>query len=160
MKKVKGSIKVFITVLMLLNLFPIETHAQNESTKDEIIQHGKVIREAFSVGDIDKIKSLHHPDVIKALGYNDLKIGRKEVIDGLIGTLENFHLEFVENTIENIFIQDGLAIEQTKFSIKGTPKHKGEPFVFSGRTMVTYVRSNESPTGWATIREIIQPATE
>lgn len=133
---------------------------QNEKIRQEILNNGEVIRKAFSEGDIEKIRSLHHPDVIKALGYNDLKTGRDEVIDGLKGTLENYNLEFVENDVESILIQGNIAIEQTRFSIKGTPKKGGESFVFNGRTMVTYIRYDSSPTGWATIREIIQPATE
>ncbi|MEM7107570.1 MAG: nuclear transport factor 2 family protein [Bacteroidota bacterium] len=132
----------------------------NEAVKNEILHHGTVIREAFSNEDIEKIKSLHHPNVIKALGYNDLKTGREEVMQGLKGTLDNFKLEFVQNEVESILIQGDLAIEQTRFSIQGTPKAGGDPWVFSGRSVVTYVRYTDSPTGWATIREIIQPATQ
>lgn len=130
----------------------------NEAVKREILHHGKVIREAFGNEDIDKIKALHHPDVMKALGYKDLKTGRQEVIQSLKGTLNNFRLEFIENEVESILVQGDMAIEQTRFSIKGTPKDGGDPWVFSGRTVVTYVRYKDSPTGWATIREIIQPA--
>jgi hypothetical protein len=32
--------------------------------------------------------------------------------------------------------------------------------LFRGRTQVVYVRYKRSPTGWASIREIIQPATD
>ena len=134
---------------------------QNFKTiEKEILYHGDVIRKAFSEGDIETIKSVHHPDVIKALGYNDIKTGREEVISGLVGTLENYNLEFVKNEVESILVNGDIAIEQTKFSIKGTPKKGGESFIFSGRTMVTYIRYDKSPTGWATIREIIQSATE
>ena len=146
-------------IVFLIIVIPIRAYAQNENIKDQILKNGEIIRKAFSEGDIEKIKSLHHPDVIKALGYNDLKTGRDEVINGLKGTLHNFNLEFVKNDVENILVKDSIAIEQTKFSIKGTPKNGGESFVFSGRTMVTYVKYDMSPTGWATIREIIQPAT-
>ena len=134
--------------------------AQEMTPEKEIMAHGEVIRQAFAEEDLDKIASLHHPDVIKAIGYNNLQNGREEVVAGLKETLKNYHLEFVENTIESILVQDNLAIEQTKFAIRGTPKLEGEPFLFKGRTMVTYLRYAESPTGWATIREIIQPATE
>ncbi len=148
-------------VIFLLTFFvPIGVSSQSEKIEKEILHHGEVIRKVFSEGDVEKIKSLHHPDVIKALGYDDLKIGREEVIEGLIQTLKNFDLEFIENKVESIFIQDNVAIEQTRFSIKGTPKKEGESFIFKGRTMVTYIRYDKSPTGWATIREIIQPATE
>ncbi len=133
---------------------------ENERTRQEILNHGAVIRKAFAADDLEKIKAVHHPEVIKALGYNDVQTGREAVINGVKGTLENYHLEFVENDVESILIQGDIAIEQTKFSIKGTPKQGGDSFIFKGRTMVTYVRSSESPTGWATVREIIQPATE
>lgn len=131
-----------------------------EVIRQEILDNGQTIRDAFAAGDIEKIKSLHHPDVTKALNYTDIKNGREEVIDGLRGALQNFSLEFLENNVESIYIQDDLAIEQSRFSIKGTPKKGGEPFILKGRTMVTYIRYEDSPTGWATIREIIQPATE
>ena len=133
---------------------------RKEQQKQEILNHGEVIRKAFSEGDTEKIKSLHHPDVIKALGFNDIKTGREEVISGLEGTLENYNLEFVKNEVESILINGDIALEQTRFSIKGTPKKDGDSFIFNGRTMVTYVKYGKSPTGWATIREIIQPAME
>jgi hypothetical protein len=57
-------------------------------------------------------------------------------------------------------IQDNTAVEQTVFAIKSTPKSGGEPYLFKGRTQVVYVRYEKSPTGWASIREIIQPATD
>lgn len=149
-----------VLTFFLIVVIPLGVYSQNENVKDEILKNGKTIRKAFSDGDIEKIKSLHHPEVIKALGYNDLKIGRDEVINGVKETLQNFNLEFIRNDVENILIRDNIAIEQTKFSIKGTPKNGGESFIFTGRTMVTYIRYEKSPTGWATIREIIQPATE
>ncbi|MGD1958097.1 MAG: YybH family protein [Fulvivirga sp.] len=132
---------------------------KDNTAKNEILNHGKAIREAFGNKDIEKIRSLHHPEVVKALGYNDLKTGREDVINSLIGTLTNFTLEFIENDVESILIQGNMATEQTRFAIKGTPKDGGESWVFSGRTVVTYIRYKDSPTGWATIREIIQPAT-
>ncbi len=150
----KNVVAVFIFILIGLTV-----HSQ-ELSKSEILNHGYIIRKAFSEGDVEKIKSLHHPDVIKALGYNDIKTGREEVINGLIGTLENYNLEFIKNEVENILIEGNIAIEQTKFSIKGTSKEGGDSFLFNGRTMVTYVKYDKSPTGWATIREIIQPETE
>ena len=153
--------RIFCWAILFLALaLPLSLSAQAKSTRDQILNHGELIRTAFSKGDLETIKALHHPEVIKALGYNDLKTGREEVMQGLVGTLENFNLEFIKNDVEHIFVEGDVAIEQTKFSIKGTPKSGGDSFVFSGRTMVTYLRYEESPSGWATIREIIQLATE
>ena len=128
--------------------------------RQEILDHGQAIRDAFAAGDLDGIRALHHPEVIKALGYTNLQQGRDEVIAGIAATLDAYSLEFIQNEVESILIQGDVAIEQTRFSIQGTPHDGGEGFVFSGRTMVTYVRFADSPTGWATIREIIQSATE
>ncbi len=148
----------WIVTISLLISIPVGLHAQSENVKDEILKHGEVIRQAFADGDIDKIAILHHPSVVKALGYNDLKNGLDEVIAGVRETLANFELEFIKNDVENILIKGDLAVEQTRFSIRGTPKDGSDSWIFSGRTMVTYVRYEQSPTGWATIREIIQPA--
>ncbi|MEO1436626.1 MAG: nuclear transport factor 2 family protein [Bacteroidota bacterium] len=150
-----------IFLLLSLSVFACQTTIDEAAIKQEILDHGQTIRDAFKAGDLETIIATHHPEVIKALDYTDLKNGRDEVIEGIQGTLENFILEFIKNEVEHIFIQDDVAIEQTQFTIRGTAKNGiGQPFLFSGRTMVTYIRSDESPTGWATIREIIQPATE
>ena len=133
---------------------------QEKKVYQEILDHGKAVRNAFAEGNIKKIKQLHHPEVKKALGYTNLKNSRKEVIKGIKETLENYSLEFIKNDVEHIYIQGEIAIEQSVFSIKGTPKKGGDSFIFSGRTMVTYVRYEKSPTGWAAIREIIQPFSE
>ncbi|MBC2843688.1 YybH family protein [Winogradskyella flava] len=136
----------------------IRVKVPGDDIKREVLKHGEIIREAFSKADIETIRSLHHPEVIKALGYNDIKNGREAVVSSLRDTLSNYNLEFIENEIENILVEGNIAIEQTKFSIKGTPKQGGESFIFSGRTIVTYIKYADSPTGWATIREIIQPS--
>ncbi len=144
MRKIK---EISIIIFSFILFIPIRTNSQNEEIKKEILNHGEVIRNAFSEGDTEKIKLLHHPDVTKALGYKDLKIGRDEVIVGLKETLENYNLEFIENYIENILILDSIAIEQTRFSVKGISKHGGESFIFRGRTMVMYIKYDKSPTG-------------
>jgi hypothetical protein len=66
----------------------------------------------------------------------------------------------VDNQVESLFINGNTVVEQTLFAIKGTPKGGGDPFVFRGRAMVVYIRYKKSPTGWASIREMIQPATD
>jgi len=149
------SLRLTLIILLLI----VNCNAQSNNEKAQIIVHGESIREAFTAGNIEGIKKLHHPDVIKALGYNNIKVSREEVIEDIRNTLQNYKLEFIENEVEHILIQGDIAIEQSIFSIKGIPLTQGEPFVFSGRTMVTYIKYDQSPTGWATIREIIQVAT-
>ncbi|MGD1846110.1 MAG: YybH family protein [Salibacteraceae bacterium] len=148
-----------LLVLYLLLLVACQSPANEEHIRQQILDNGAVIRAAFAEGDLQKIEALHHPKVEKALGYTNVQKGREAVIKGVATTLENYSIEFIENEVESILIDGNLAIEQTKFSIAGKPKKGGEPFTFSGRTLVTYIRYEKSPTGWATIREIIQPAT-
>ncbi|MEM1216034.1 MAG: DUF4440 domain-containing protein [Bacteroidota bacterium] len=123
----------------------------------EIFDHGAQIRAAFAANNLALIKSLHHPEVTKTIGDSEVQKGRAAVMAGLASTLENYRLDFVENEVERISIQGDTAIEQTLFVIKGTPRAEGEPFLFKGRTEVIYVRYADSPSGWATIQETIQP---
>ena len=155
-----GFIQKTCLVFILIAGLSLGINAQKKQLEQEILNHGAVIRKAFMDEDLDKIAALHHPEVTKAIGYNNVQNGRDAVMDGLRETLKRFRLEFVENTVESLFVQNNLVIEQSKFVIRGTPKQEGEPFNFAGRTMVTYIRYDDSPTGWATIREIIQPSTD
>jgi ketosteroid isomerase-like protein len=101
------------------------TQAERDSLKNTSI----AIRDAFSKGDVDRILAFHHPDVIKATSYKSYQTDRESLRSGLKGTLDNFNLEFVENNTESLFINGNTAIEQTLFTIKGTPKKKGMPFI-------------------------------
>jgi len=97
--------------------------------------------------------------VIKALGYNHYLVGRDALKADLQQSLQLNHLEFKESRVESVFFQGDTAVEESVFTIQGTPKNGGQPFQFKGRSLVVYVRYKHSPTGWASIREIIQPAT-
>lgn len=115
---------------------------------------------AFARGDLDGIMAYHHPQVAKALTYDKYLVGRDAVGEDLAKSLSLFRLEFVEHKVESLMIHGDAAVEQTTFTIKGTPKAGGATFLFKGRAMVVYVRYEKSPSGWASIREIIQPATQ
>ena len=119
---------------------------------------GEAIRDAFARGDVAAVMSYHHPDVEKALAWDLYLIGEEEVRANLASTFSANTMEFVENQRESLAVRGDVAVEQVLFGIRGTPKDGGDPFLFRGRTSVTYVRYEESPTGWATLREIIQPA--
>jgi len=114
----------------------------------------------FAQGDVDRIMVYHHPEVIKALSFHKYLVGRDAVAEDLRKTLQQFKLAFEENRVESLLIQGDTAIEQTVFAIRVTPMSGGESSLFRGRTQVVYVRYKTSPTGWASIREIIQPATD
>jgi hypothetical protein len=127
--------------------------------RESLKQTGDGIRAAFARGDLDEILAFHHPDVIKALAYNRYLVGIDALQRDLHETLQAFSLKFIENTVESTLFHSGTAVEESLFAIQGTPKTAGTPFLFKGRSMVVYVRYSASPTGWASIREIVQPAT-
>ncbi len=118
------------------------------------------IRTSFAKGDVPAILSYHHPDVVKALGYKTFLNGRSAVEADLKGTLEKFALTFAENKVESLLINGNTATEISLFTIEGKPHDGSKPFLFKGRAMVVYVRYKNSPSGWASIREVIQPSTQ
>jgi ketosteroid isomerase-like protein len=131
----------------------------SDADRNSLEKTSEAIRAAFARGDIATIMAYHHPDVIKSLSYGNYLIGRDAVQADVAATLQRFHLEWQENQVRNILIQGDTAVELTDFTIQGTSKNRGDPFHFRGRAMIVYVRYKNSPTGWASIREIIQPAT-
>ena len=162
---IKNYLRTLSGIFILFLSFPAhsqtaENFGGSKADRDSLINTGNAIRAAFLKGDADKILLYHHPEVIKTLNYNTIQKGIVAVKSGLKGTLDSFTLEFTENKIESLLINNGTAVEQTLFTIKGTPKAGGAPFIFKGRSMIVYVKYKGSPTGWATIREMIQPLTE
>ncbi len=96
----------------------------------------------------------------KLLSYDkQVLIGRDAVAADLRNTLSKVHLEFVGNQVESLIIEKDTAVEQTLFTIKATPIAGGEPLSSKAARWSSSVRYKPSPTGWASIREIIQPAT-
>jgi ketosteroid isomerase-like protein len=133
--------------------------AGSKQDQESLRKTGEAIRAAFARGDIDAVMAYHHPDVIKALASNKYLVGREAVRADLAVTFRNFRLEFVDKRVESTFFNGGTAVEESQFTIRGTPLAEGTPFLFKGRSMVVYVRDRRSPTGWASIRELIQPAS-
>jgi len=121
-------------------------------------QTGDAIRAAFARGDVPAILEYHHPDVIKALSYQKYLKGIDALRLDLLTTLQSVNLEFTDNRVENTLFE-GKTVEESLFTIKITPKIGGASSVFKGRSMVVYVRYAPSPTGWASIREVVQPAS-
>lgn len=125
--------------------------------QESLRKTGEAIRAAFARGDIDAAMAYHHPDVIKALAPDKYLVGREAVRADLAKTFGSFRLEFVEDRVESTFFEGRIAVEESLFTIRGTPLAGGTPYLFKGRSMVVYVRDRRSPSGWASIREIIQP---
>lgn len=149
---------VAITIIVA-GCFAINIHARTDADRESLEKTSEAIRAAFARGDIPAIMSYHHPDVIKSLNYAHPLNDRDAVQADITALLQRFSVEWKENTVRSLLIQGDTAIELTDFTIQGTPKNQGQPFTYRGLVMVVYVRYKNSPTGWASIREIIQPAT-
>jgi len=101
----------------------------------------------------------HHPAVEKSFGPGDRLVGKAAVEKNLADTLASNRLEFLSSTVESLMINGDVAVEQSVFAIRGTPRSGGTAWTFRGRTQVVYLRDPSNPCGWATIRELVQPAT-
>ena len=150
-----------ICLIALSLLTPLTAvFGDDKADRVAIEKTSEAVRAAFARGDIPAILSYHHPDVTKALAYDRYLVGRSALELDLRSTFEYYRLEFLQNDVEILSIHGDIATEQILFSVKGTPKKSGAPFLFKGRTMLILVRYDKSPTGWATLREIVQPAPE
>jgi len=157
----KRKLLLFFASLLLASILPLATFADTGADEAALRQTMADIAAAFARGDVDAVMAYHHPDVEKALAYKKHLVGREAVKADLAGTLRAFRLEFVEHDVESLLIHGDSVIEMTRFAVRGTPKApEGKPFLFRGRAMVVYVRYAASPTGWASIREVVQPAAE
>jgi ketosteroid isomerase-like protein len=151
-----------LIVLLCLLSYPAAFATPGQDAKDRaaLEQTTQAIRAAFARGDVAGVMAYHHPDVIKALAYHTYQNGADAVAAALRGTFQQYNVEFLEDKTEYLLIRGNTAIEEDLFTIRNTPKSGGAPQIFKGRTMVVFVRYPKSPTGWACIREMIQPATD
>ena len=157
MMRVLNSAAIAIVSVVTLALSACSSSRDDRAALDAT---SRAIRAGFAKGDVAEVMKYHHPEVIKALSFHNVVRGREALAADMRNEFQRFHVEFVENHVESLLIKDSTAIEQTLFTIKATPLHGGEPSLFRGRAMVVYVRYKDSPTGWASIREMIQPGTD
>ncbi|HLA57348.1 MAG TPA: nuclear transport factor 2 family protein [Puia sp.] len=115
-----------------------------------------LILEGFAKGDVDAVLALHHPDVVKYFGGKNIVSGREGLRKQLTDMFNYAKTEFVENKIESTVFNEEAVVETSIFAIRSTPKNGDSSRVFRGRSMVVYVRYNDSPTGWASLREMTQ----
>ena len=153
------SIVVLVSLLGCTGAFSA-TLTQEDKDRAALERTSKAIRDAFARGDLATVMAYHHPDVVKALSFHSYQNGRDAVEAGLRSGFQQYRMEFVEHRLEYLMIRGDTAVEESLFTIRSMPKAGGSPVTFSGRAMVVYVRYKESPSGWASIREMIQPATD
>lgn len=133
--------------------------ADPDADLEAVSRTGAEITAAFARGGVPAIMAYHHPDVVKALSWDKVLYGRTAVESDLRAAFRASRLEFTDHRVESLVVRGDAAVEMTAFTILVTPRAGGAPFPFRGRAMVVYVRYAPSPTGWASIREVVQPAT-
>jgi ketosteroid isomerase-like protein len=134
--------------------------AQNSGTPADraaLMRTGDAIRAGFAASDVDTILKYHHPNVEKWLSPTSHTVGRNALRAELAETFKTVQMMFAENQVESTLFIGDTAIEVSTFAIRVTPKAGGEPSMAKGRAMVVYLRSAQSPTGWLSLRELIQP---
>lgn len=153
-------LSMVLTALLTIPLGQGDAPALREQSDRAALERtGVMIRAAFASGDAGAVMACHHPAVEKSFGPGSRLVGKAAVAANLADTLATNRLEFLSSTIESILINGDVAVEQSVFAIKGTPKAGGAAWTFRGRTQVVYLRDSSNPCGWSTIRELVQPAT-
>jgi ketosteroid isomerase-like protein len=152
------------TIIQLLIMGLLCTYVNGQQTNYSAAMRASLdkataaIREAFQNGDAALVAKLHSPDIVKYFGGTNVVIGRNAVEKGARDWFQNAKVEFVENTVENTEFVGNIAIQTCIFSIKTTPKNGGKPSTGRGRSMVIYIQDGNSPTGWLSLREMVEEA--
>jgi ketosteroid isomerase-like protein len=115
-----------------------------------------LILEGFAKGDVKAVLALHHPDVVKYFGGKNIVTGTEGLRKQLTDMFSYAKTEFIENNIESTVFNGDAVIETSIFAIRSIPKNGDSSRVFHGRSMVVYVRFKDSPTAWASLREMTQ----
>jgi ketosteroid isomerase-like protein len=124
--------------------------------KASLIKTTTAIGEGFAKGDVNAVLLLHHPDVIKYFGGTNIVRGRAGLKKQLTDLFNYAKVEFVQNDIESTVFNGSTVIETSIYGIRMIPKNGDSARVIHGRSMVVYIRYKDSPTGWASLREMTQ----
>lgn len=152
--------KILTLIALITTAYIAGAQLQQPSAQDkkDLQRTTQAIRDAFARGDVDAIVALHHPDVVKYFGGKNVVTGRAQLRKGLIATFRNVRMEFAGNIVESTVFNGNTAIETSIFTFRVVPKNGGKPTLSKGRSMVVYVKYKDSPTGWASLREMAQAA--
>lgn len=115
---------------------------------------------AFARGDVKALVALHHPDIVKYFGGNNVVTGRGQLAKQLTAMFRTTKMELIKNQVESTAFNGSTIIETCIFAFKSTPVNGGKPSIGRGRAMTVFVKYKDSPYGWVSIREMAQAAPE
>ena len=151
--------KYFIFFICLLALSACERSGSGSPEDRESFEKTKAaIQDGFARGDVKAVLALHHPDVVKYFGGKNIVTGIEGLRQQLTDMFSNAKTEFIENKIESTIYNGDAVIETCVFAMRAIPKNGDSTRIYRGRSMVVYVRYKDSPTGWASLREMTQDA--
>lgn len=150
--------KILLVLICILGMSACSDRNGSGSPEDrETFDKTKtLILEGFTKGDVKAVMALHHPNVVKYFGGKNIVTGTEGLRKQLTDMFSYAKTEFIENNIESTIFNGDAVIETSIFAIRSTPKNGDSTRVFRGRSMVVYVRYKDSPTGWASLREMTQ----
>ena len=149
-----------ILFLAVLFLMVSNESVAEQSERNDIIETNEAIRKGFVEQDIDAILMYHHPEVEKVFAWDDYQKGHTDMREALSQLFSNYKVSFrgEASEMESLKILDDSAVMIANFTLDGEPvADDGEPFTYSGKTMIVYVKSSTSKTGWVTLREMVVP---
>jgi ketosteroid isomerase-like protein len=150
-------LKILFIAICLLGLSACDRNGSGSPEDQESFDKTKaLIQEGFAKGDVDAVLALHHPDVVKYFGGKNIVMGREGLRKQLTDMFQSAKTEFVENKIESTVFNSDAIVETSVFAMRATPKNGDSARIYRGRSMVVYVRYRDSPTGWASLREMTQ----
>lgn len=150
-----------ILFILSFALLPSLSIGSVEDDLAAIGETGRIVQRAFLEQDIETILKFHHPEVRKVFSWENYQIGRDDMRAALAGLFSDYEVAFNNEGLgpANIEILGDTAVMIRDFVLLGKPKRgELEAFEYKGRTMLVFVRSSDSPTGWVTFREMAIPA--
>jgi ketosteroid isomerase-like protein len=153
-----SSVKILFVLFCFLGMSACDHNGSGSPEDRETFNKTKeLIQEGFSKGDVKAVLALHHPDVVKYFGGKNIVTGTEGLRKQLTDMFSYGKTEFIENNIESTVFNGDAVVETSIFAMRLIPKNGDSTRVFRGRSMVVYVRYKDSPTGWASLREMTQP---
>jgi len=150
-----------ILVLCLCSIVAGCTAYGSDMTTDDkaaIEETRRIVFAAYKAGDLDTMMAHFHPDVIQIPSYDKVLTGKADVRANYAAALSLFTIE-LNDSLEDLYIDGDIAGTHGLYTVTLTPKDGGPVMRRSGRYMVIMKRWPESPTGWSTYRELVQPET-
>ncbi|MEM8987819.1 MAG: DUF4440 domain-containing protein [Pseudomonadota bacterium] len=147
------SLLVALTVSLLAAGAAIAGEAEDRAAVERTIE---AVLAAFADSDVDRLVAHFHPGVVQIPSYDKILVNRQAAEDNYRAAFARAKFDFVENDIENLEVLDDTAVYHARYRLKISPLNGAEPSYRSGRYMIVMVRHADSPTGWATYRELVQ----